>query len=357
MPFTFTPNEYIDMLLIFGECRKNKHAAQMLYRDRFPERRQPACNTFIYVEKKMRTGSFPGKTKQVHPMPTRTEENRINVLAYTGAYPHISVRALSVETGISKSTVQRILSEYKYHPFKIHLHQELRVTDYDRRLTLIAQFHVLINENPNFLNQILWSDESRFHNNGTVNRHNMHYWSQENPNWIRETNFQTMWGINVWCGLYNGRLIGPYFFQDTLTGVRYLEFLQNSLPELMEDVPLAERPRIWFQQDGAPPHNSRIVTNYLNNTFEERWMGTTGPVRWPARSPDLTPLDFFLWGYLKQLVYDTQPTSLEDLTQRIIQACNTVTPEMIKSACTRALMLRFEACLAENGRQFEHKIA
>ncbi|KAJ8938076.1 hypothetical protein NQ318_006346 [Aromia moschata] len=64
---------------------------------------------------------------------------------------------------------------------------------------------------------ILWSDESRFHNNGIVNKHNAHYWSNQNPHWMTETRFQTVWGTNVWCGMFNGHLIGPHFFEGTLT--------------------------------------------------------------------------------------------------------------------------------------------
>ncbi|PNF38659.1 hypothetical protein B7P43_G01211, partial [Cryptotermes secundus] len=53
------------------------------------------------------------------------------------------------------------------------------------------------------------------------------------------------------------------------------------------------QPNIIFQQDGAP----------LNATFQNRWIGRGGPIRWPPRSPVLTPLDFFLWGYVKDRVF------------------------------------------------------
>lgn len=354
MPFTFTPNEYVDMLLIFGECQKNSRAAVHLYQQRFPERRQPSRKTYSYVETRMREGSFPGKDKhRQHAAAVRTEEMCINVLAYVQVHPQISTRNLANEVHISKSSVQRILKSYNFHPFKIHLHQELRAGDFERRITLIAHFEDLMERNPNILNQILWSDESRFHNNATVNRHNMHYWSPENPHWVRETNFQTIWGVNVWCGLFQGRLIGPYFFQGTLTGARYLHFLENALPELLEEIPIQERGAMWWQQDGAPPHNSNLVTQFLNERFENQWIGNSGPLRWPARSPDLSPLDFFLWGYLKTVVFETQPLNLEDLQNKIVQACNNITPEMITASCTRELIRRFEACLASNGGHFE----
>jgi len=55
-------------------------------------------------------------------------------------------------------------------------------------------------------------------------------------------------------------------------------FLQETLPELLDDIPLAARPR-WFQQDGAPPHNIRRATAYLNAQFDRRWFGVYGPRR------------------------------------------------------------------------------
>jgi len=68
--------------------------------------------------------------------------------------------------------------------------------------------------------------------------------------------------------------------------------LQNKLPELLEEVNLATRKK-WWQQDGAP-HFHRIVMEYLNNIFHERWIGRYKYIRKPPRSPDLTSCDFFV---------------------------------------------------------------
>jgi hypothetical protein len=113
--------------------------------------------------------------------------------------------------------------------------------------------------------------------------------------------------INFWEGV-NNKIIGPFFFEGTLTGDRYLEFLQNDLrPALVENFPNVNdrtlvNDDLWFQQDVAPPHFALPVRHYLNNWFPRRWIGRRGPIKWPARSPDLTPLDYFLWGYLKSKV-------------------------------------------------------
>ena len=57
----------------------------------------------------------------------------------------------------------------------------------------------------------------------------------------------------------------------------------------------------YFQQDGAPAHYTRKVRDYLNQLFLGRWIGCRDPLEWAARSPDLTPCDFFLWGFLNPL--------------------------------------------------------
>ncbi|EFN61939.1 hypothetical protein EAG_00101, partial [Camponotus floridanus] len=76
-----------------------------------------------------------------------------------------------------------------------------------------------------------------------------------------------------------------------------------------------------LQQDGAPPHYARIVRDFLNERFNNRWIGRGGPIAWPPRSPDLTSPDFYLWGYLKNTVYRNRPTTRADMIQRVTQAC------------------------------------
>jgi hypothetical protein len=96
--------------------------------------------------------------------------------------------------------------------------------------------------------------------------------------------------------------VGPYLLPDRLTAQRYRDFLETVLPGLLEDVPLAVRQSLWFQHDGAPAHCGEDVRQWLNATYPGRRIGHGGPIAWPPRSPDLTRMDFFLWGHLKEQV-------------------------------------------------------
>ncbi|GBO30314.1 hypothetical protein AVEN_49583-1 [Araneus ventricosus] len=72
------------------------------------------------------------------------------------------------------------------------------------------------------------------------------------------------------------------------------------------------------------------------------------------RSPDLTPLDFFLWGYLKHLVYATPLPTLQDLKRSITDACACVSPDMIQNV-QQEIQKRFQMCIVADGEDFERQ--
>lgn len=147
--------------------------------------------------------------------------------------------------------------------------------------------------------------------------------------------------------------IGPFEFPARLTGQRYAQFIRNELEDLLENVPLAFRANSWYQHDGAPPHFSREVRILLDQRYPQRWIGRGGPHHWPARSPDLTPLDFFLWGHVKSIVYREPVNTEAELRDRLQEAFQTVTPDMINNS-QASLIRRAQLCVQMNGRNFEH---
>lgn len=157
-----------------------------------------------------------------------------------------------------------------------------------------------LNETPNLLNRICFTDESCFTLNSHVNSQNYRYWSRYNQHLFNETHTQYRQNVNVWLGIIDTHLIGPFFITGSLNSEKYLELLQNNIVPAINNLNLED---VWYQHDGAPPHSSRAVINYLNQTFTNRWIGRGGPVQWPPRSPDMSPNDFSLWGLLKSKVY------------------------------------------------------
>lgn len=237
----FSQDELADMVLIMGECSTNSLLASRVYKQKYPERRAPHPSAFKRVINRFSTMKCVSYGQRIKQKPILNEVNQMGVMTAVVEDPHRSVRDISRLLNISKSSVGRIIKMHKFHPYRIQLHQALNADDFDRRRTFCEWAFDKINTDANFFNMVLFSDESTFHKNGHVNRHNLHYYADENPHFMRQVDAQHRWSINVWAGILGQRIIGPYFFDGPLTGERYLHFLSNYLPELLEDVPLNVR--------------------------------------------------------------------------------------------------------------------
>ena len=123
-----------------------------------------------------------------------------------------------------------------------------------------------------FLKRILFTDEATFTRRGVFNWRNNHTWEQENPHLIREHHFQNEFLINIWCGIINNFIVGPYEMPARLNGEDYLHFLQNHLSDELDELPLDTRQDMWYMHDGAPAHYPLLVRNFLNERFPHRWL-------------------------------------------------------------------------------------
>lgn len=349
----FSIEEMRNMIYILGECNKNPLLASRVYAERYPDNRKPRSEAFEKLMHRFNeTGNVAYSKKIVQNSITTSEENVLNVLLAVEENPQSSIKQIEDVTNVGEFSVRKILKKHKFHPYHLEIHQELLERDYANRLNFCYQMRQLLRENPLLAGEILFSDEAMFRSNGAVNRHNMHYYATENPHWVRNLNYQNQWSINVWGGILGTHVIGPYFFDNRLTGERYLQFIRDELPVLLEDVNLRARSRMWFQQDGAPPHYFRQVRDYLNTWLPNRWIGRGSQVAWPARSPDLTPLDFFLWGYVKDNVYKILPTTRDDMKDRIRRSFNNIREEVLINV-QQSFIRRLDSCIEQEGRQFE----
>ncbi|GFY34640.1 uncharacterized protein TNCV_1373311 [Trichonephila clavipes] len=113
----------------------------------------------------------------------------------------------------------------------------------------------------------------------------------------------------------------------TVNGDRYKAMITNFfIPELNNH----DVQELWFQQDGATCHTARATIDLLKDTFGDRLISRFGPVNWPPRSCDLTPLDYFLWGYVKSLVYADKPQMLDHLEDNVRRVIADIRPQMLE---------------------------
>ena len=90
---------------------------------------------------------------------------------------------------------------------------------------------------------------------------------------------------------------------------------------------------MYFQQDGSTCHIARFTMDLLRGESGEHFTSRSGPVNWPPRSCDLTPLDYFLWGYVKAHVYTDKPASIEALEDNITVFILEKPAEMLERVC------------------------
>ena len=163
-----------------------------------------------------------------------------------------------------------------------------------------------------------------------VNKQKIRYWAQENPHWYAEKKEQGAARLMVWLGVWNQTFVGPFFFDGTVTGDNYLNMIAN---EMMPHLHALGGPPEWFQQDGAPPHFAHQARHFLDDQFPDHWIGRGGPVEWSPRSPDLNPLDFSIWGLLKDKVYSEEIRDLQHLRHRIEEECRNFPVSICNTLC------------------------
>ncbi|GFW46720.1 DUF4817 domain-containing protein [Trichonephila clavipes] len=182
-----------------------------------------------------------------------------------------------------------------YSQFGLAIHQN----DHQARRRFVKWAQNEIAVVPDFHKRILFSDEVHFWLNGYVNKQNCRIW------------------VKLIHKCHN----------VTVNGDRYRAINTNFfIPELNNH----DVQELWFQQDGATCHTARAIIDLLKDTFGDRLISRFGPVNWPPRSCDLTPLDYFLWGYVKSLVYADKPQTLNHFEDNIRRVIADIRPQMLE---------------------------
>ena len=162
--------------------------------------------------------------------------------------------------------------------------------------------------------------------------------------------------IMAWVALVDGEALKVRWMVDEegknakVTGASYLDMVQNQVwPEVKGR---ARRRGWWWQQDGAPVHVTKDVIDFVEKAFSGRVISRNSEIEWPAYSPDMTPLDYFFWGYSLAEVVRRQPESIDELKAIVEEVAANVEPDIIRRAVAN-LWKRAELCLEAGGSHFE----
>ena len=328
---------------------ENNEESRRRFVDRFHKAAPPNRTIAFWKRKLIETGSLEkDRPRSGRPIRASGDDTVADIIHSVNADPTLSTRRLSEECNVSQSTVCRVLKKAKYHPYKPVYSQFLSDGDDDRRREFCETMQQKFKEDPAFYRKLTFSDECLFALNGSVNKHNVHYWGEENPH-IRYRNRRKSHNLTVWaCIGYNG-VVAYDISRQTMNGERYCQILLDKV------VPYFTRNADkLFQQDGAAPHYSVGAREILDQRLTDRWIGRRGPIEWPARSPDLTACDFWLWTYLRQKVYvnDRAYNSFDDLQNQIQHELQMIPLHMFRR-CMRNFQKRIQSCIRNNGGLFE----
>lgn len=349
----YTPQQRAEIVTIFIQQNESIVLTQREYKKRHKNNPVPDKKTIRVLASKFKLN---GTTFNCHrsgrPRTARSEENITRVSQSVVESPQTSIRRRGQQLNISSRSLQRILKKNLHlFPYKILLVQKLLLRDHNQRLEYSNAIVNLQKKFDNFSEKIMMSDEAHFYLSGHVNKQNYRFWASENPRVFHETPLHPQ-KVTVWCCIHAKNVVGPYFFENengqttTVTGENYRQMIRDFL---MPQIVNQGLHNMWFQQDGATAHTSKETIRILKVLFPGRLISRFGDLQWPARSPDLTAPDFFLWGYLKEKVYINNPQTIDQLKNNIRQEIENIPVKMFKQVMDNSIK-RAHLCKASEGR-------
>ena len=189
---------------------------QLAFRKHYGVRSAPARSTILRLVKKFRSeGTVCDRPKAGRVRSVRTQELVARVQQSVVNSPKMSTCRCSQQLDISERTLRRVLkADLKLFPYKIQVRQALNAVDRQSRLVMCEWFNKRLEHDPQWINQVWFSDEAHFHLNGVVNRQNFRYWGTEKPEEIAERLLHSP-KCTAWCAISAVGLIGPFWFEDS----------------------------------------------------------------------------------------------------------------------------------------------
>lgn len=349
---SYTKDQRVLIVKTFYKCGESCIRTTRSLQRIWGRRKVPNETTIRKLIKKFeRSGSVMDMKSPIRPRSVRSLDKLDTIRRSVASNPRTAVRRRCQELEMSKSTLQTALKkDLHLHPFKLQVTQKLEIRDYSTREHFANQVLQQQELDPMFARKIIFSDEAHFHIDGFINKQNCRVWAVRNPQMIKEKPLHSG-RCTVWCGIWAGGVIGPYFFEDgdgnalTVNGHEYRSMITHFLCPEVEAIDVDG---LWFQQDGATCHTARETTQLLQQKFPGRLISNNGDFRWPPRSCDLTPCDFFLWGFVKSRVYANNPRTVPQLKHEIRR----VTAEINSDLCQKVIdnfLQRVRVCQESHG--------
>lgn len=311
--------------------------------------RQYVFNT---LKRWQETGDFENRRRKPRERTVRTSSVIKVVRERIRRNPVRSTRKLSLETGINRNSIRSILKhDLGLKALKKRKNHGLTGAQIQKRLQRSKA--LLERHAAGLLENLIFSDEKNFVLEEQLNSQNHRYYAvrpQDVPQETRTVSrYQNASSVMVWGAVSeNGALPLVFVEKGVKINSTYYEHeilekkLKNGASTLYPD-------KNWtFQQDSAPAHASKRV---------QQWLGVNCPSfinkdDWPPSSPDLNPLDFFVWGYLSEKVNEKKCRTLDSFKRTIVKEWDKMDQNMLRAAC-RSFPARLRKVIKAKGDRFE----
>ena len=259
--------------------------------------------------------------------------------------------------GIVKNwgSLESLWDVFSYQSFK---KQKLTEADMAKRIAMCEWFCDTIEDNPDFLDHVWFSDEAQFQLSGHVNSKNNVYWGTVPPEEVLQTPLHLV-KCTAWVAISKHGLIVSYWFEDKkMRGLK--RWIRNvmwqcwgSFGHHSDVAEVLIEMTSGSSKTGRAPLPSNHTLDWLRERFQERLISRKCDVEWAPHSPDLNPPDFYLWGYLKDHVYQNNTQTTGELKAAIAAKIR----EIPREECMRVIenfALQLLVCLQRRGGHLEH---
>lgn len=360
MPCIYFPKEKLQLVKWYYGGNSLQEVVN-LFIVAFENRPIPSVSTVNRIIRDFESSCCLNFCSKCHPnenvplMNQERQEREVEVCALVETSEPCSSTKIAEELEMPRQTVRDILKRNKYKAYKVEKTQEIFPWDCVRRMEFCEVMMERANQDEHFISNILFGDESSFPLHGHHNPSVVRYWSRENQHLSIALRTQYPQKLNVWAGMLGDSIIGPLYIDGNLNGQKYLDLLGTQIIPAVHAIPGIDINNVWFQQDGCPAHNTAAVQEFLDANFPNRIIGSRGTILWPPRSPDLSPNDFFLWGFIKSTIYQHKhgrANNLDELRAKINDAMVNISPQMLFNV-RESFYDRLGYCLAKEGGIFE----
>ena len=209
------------------------------------------------------------------------------------------------------------------------------------------------------INNVWWPGDAHFWLNEYVSSRNAVHWCFERLNEVSQKLLHSQ-KVTVWLATYRGKGAIGQFLKKMVIPLQLIAnatskwLWKSSLLNFYDDRMYLSMQRVWFQQDGATPHTLEMALNWLNDHFGTPVISLNTRHVWAPNSPNLNPLDFFVWDCIKDRAYEDSPRTLDDLIAAILCVSSNMTLEDCNAAILNIRYVRLPQVINHNGAHFEY---